>query len=195
MVFKRRIAVFCGSALGLHEDYAVASERLGELIGRQGRTLVFGGCLDGLMAKVALAAHKEGAQICCEFVRGLYQAKDHLPGTVEKVYDHVRERKHGLLADSDACIALPGGMGTLDEFSEVFAAVQLGEIQHPVGFLNVCAVQQHEPAEVAGSFGGVDRTVETFLDQKWKISGVIHMRMGQEHKIQQIGRASCRERV
>ena len=137
MGFCKNVAVFCGSALGANPAYAVAARRLGELIGDQGRSLVFGGCLDGLMAEVANAAVSHGAQVYSEFVRDQYENSDHLSGATETVHANVRERKHGLIARSDACIMLPGGFGTLDEFTDVCAATQLGEVKCALGILNI----------------------------------------------------------
>lgn len=136
MAFCKNIAVFCGSALGADPAYAAAARRLGELLGDQGRALVFGGCMDGLMAEVANAARSHGAKVYSEFVRDLYQNSDHLPGATETIHDNVRERKYGLISRSDACIMLPGGFGTLDEFSDVCAATQLGEVKCAIGILN-----------------------------------------------------------
>ena len=137
MSFKKQIAVFCGSSAGVKSEYAAAARQLGSLLGQQGRTLVFGGCLDGLMGEVARSAYQSGAAIRAEYVMGLFTDQDHLPGAEETVHNSVRERKHGLLRASDACIMLPGGMGTLDEFTEVCAAKQLGELCCPVGILNI----------------------------------------------------------
>ncbi len=161
MGFHQRIAVFCGSSAGTRPEYAAAASALGALIGAQGRTLVFGGCLDGLMAAVAKSAAAHGAAISSEFVRGLYGASDRLPGAQEYIYDNVRERKRGLISHCDACVALPGGFGTLDELTDVFAASQLGEIARPVGLLNV-----------AGYYDGLLRFFDTmraegFLAPEW----------------------------
>ncbi len=136
MSFHKRIAVFCGSSAGAKPEYAAAAERLGELIGDQGRTLVFGGCLDGLMAILAASARKHGAAVCSEFVRSLYRESDHLPEARETFHENVRERKHGLIEQCDACIMMPGGMGTLDEFTDVCAAMQIGETKRVLGILN-----------------------------------------------------------
>lgn len=136
MGFCKNIAVFCGSAEGVNPAYAMAARRLGELIGRQRRSLVFGGCLDGLMALVAEAARENGAPVYSEFIRSLYQDKDHLPEAHESFHENVFDRKRGLIERSDACIMLPGGFGTLDEFTEVCAAIQIGEASCRVGILN-----------------------------------------------------------
>ena len=161
MGFCRNIAVFCGSSLGAKPEYAEAARELGALLGRQGRGLVFGGCLDGLMAEVAHAAQENGAKVYSEFIRGLYQDKDHLPGAHEAFYDNVADRKRGLLSRADACIMLPGGFGTLDEFTDVCAAVQLGELRRPLGILNTAGY--YDPLLTYFS----QMRKEGFLAQEW----------------------------
>ncbi len=136
MSFCKNIAVFCGSSVGAKAEYSAAARELGRLIGIQGRGLVFGGCLDGLMALVAASASENGAPVFSEFIRGLYRDTDHLPRAHETFHKNVSDRKRGLMSRSDACIMLPGGFGTLDEFTDVCAAVQLGEVSCPIGILN-----------------------------------------------------------
>ena len=161
MGFCRNIAVFCGSSVGTKPEYVQAAEQLGALLGDQGRGLVFGGCLDGLMAVVARTALAHGAPIQSEFVRGLYRDSDFLAEARPSFYQNVRERKHGLIAHSDACVMMPGGMGTLDEFSEVCASVQLGETDRPIGILNTAGYYDHFL-----EFLAVMRT-EGFLSPQW----------------------------
>ena len=134
----QRIAVFCGSASGSRPEYLQAARRLGALMGQQKRTLVFGGCQDGLMAELSRAVLSAGGRVESEFIRGLYRDSDHLPAAEEHLWDTLEERTLALIRRSEACIALPGGMGTLDELTEVFARMQLGMPRRPVGLLNVC---------------------------------------------------------
>ena len=143
MSFKRSITVFCGSSFGRSPAYHDAAYELGRLIGRQGRTLVFGGCLDGLMEVVARSASDAGAQIKSVFIRDLYQEKDHLPGATEYILPDVAARKAQLIRLADACVALPGGMGTLDELSSVAAMRQLGETSCPIGLIDTDGYYEH----------------------------------------------------
>ena len=161
MGFCKNIAVFCGSSLGADPEYVRAAKQLGALIGRQGRALVFGGCLDGLMAELAWAARNNGATVYSEFVRCLYDASPRLPDSVETLHDNVSDRKRGLIARSDACIMFPGGMGTLDEFTDVCAAVQLGEAARPIGILNIAGY--YDP--LLDFFANMRK--EGFLAPKW----------------------------
>ena len=161
MSFCKNIAVFCGSSVGTDPKYAKAAKELGTLIGHQGRALVFGGCLDGLMAELAWAARNSGASVYSEFIRDQYDASPRLPDSVETLHDNVGDRKRGLIARSDACIMLPGGMGTLDEFSDVCAAVQLGEASCKVGILNIAGYYD----SLLAFFAGMRK--EGFLAPKW----------------------------
>ena len=157
----RKIAVFCGSSLGSRPDYAQAARKLGALLGQSGRTLVFGGCADGLMKEVSQAALAAGGKVESEFIQDLFRESDHIPGAEEHIYPTLEERKLGLIAHSDACIALPGGMGTLDELSEVFARMQLGMKKRPLGLLNTCGYYDGLQAFIS------HMAAEGFLTKEW----------------------------
>ena len=157
----QRIAVFCGSAPGADPAYAQAARRLGQLMGEQGRTLVFGGCANGLMREISRAVLEAGGRVESDFIRALYRPSDHLPGAVERLHDTLEERKVSLIAHSDACAVLPGGMGTLDEVSEVCVRMQLGLARRPVALLNTL-----------GYYDGLDAfrqrmAKEGFLSPEW----------------------------
>ena len=156
-----KIAVFCGSFPGRRPEYAQAARELGRLMGASGRTLVFGGCADGLMREVSRAVLEAGGQVESEFIRGLYRESDHIDGALEHIYDTLEERKAGLIGHSGGCIALPGGMGTLDEFTEVFARIQLGMPRRPLGLLNTCGYYDGLAAFIA------HMREEGFLAPEW----------------------------
>ena len=174
----RKIAVFCGSSAGKRPEYAQAARRLGELLGKSGRTLVFGGCLDGLMREVSLAALENGGRIESEFLRGLYRESDHLPGAAEHIYDTLEERKAGLIGHSEACIALPGGMGTLDEFSELFARIQLGMPRRPLGLLSTLGY--YDPLEAMLR----KMRAEGFLSPEW--DGLVTIKSSPEELLEEM---------
>lgn len=122
------VCVFCSSAHGLAAPYRTAAERLGELIGRRGHTLVFGGYDDGLMGTAAHAARDAGARVV-----GVLPCRDgELPGREAFPCDELVEatgladRKARMERLSDAFVALPGSYGTLDELYDVLAAEKLG---------------------------------------------------------------------
>ena len=157
----QKIAVFCGSAMGNRPEYARDARNLGRLIGASGRTLVFGGCADGLMKELSQAALAAGGRIESEFIRTLFRDSDHLDGAEEHFYASLEERKKGLIEHSQACIALPGGMGTLDEWSEVCARVQLGLPRRPIGLLNTLGYYDALSAFIA------HMRAEGFLSPDW----------------------------
>ena len=134
---RKRITVFCGSADDCPAAYLEAAEELGRLIAKQGRELVYGSGMVGLMGRVAKGAIEEGG-----FVVGInvecYRDFPPYPGTGELLMAKtISERKTLLMERGDAYIALPGGVGTLDELMEVWAVAQAGLMDKPMGLLNV----------------------------------------------------------
>ncbi len=134
---RKSITVFAGSADNCPEIYKQAAEQLGCLIARQGRVLVYGSGSCGLMGCVAKGAKAENGFIVGINVRR-FEAYLPLPGTDELLMlDTLPERKAALIDRGEACVALPGGVGTLDELMDVYALVQAGIMEKPVGLLNV----------------------------------------------------------
>lgn len=123
---KPSICVFCGSAHGARPEYREAAARLGELMGEQGFSLVFGGGNVGLMGELARAAHQAGAPILGVLPSFLRHLEQPLKSAEELiVVPDMQQRKAIMLARSDAFIALPGGLGTFDEIFEVLSTAQL----------------------------------------------------------------------
>ncbi len=135
---RKSITVFAGSADHCPDIYKQAAEQLGRLIARQGRMLVYGSGCCGLMGCVARGAKAENGFIVGINVR---RFSEHLPlpGTDELIMlDTLPDRKAALIDRGEACVALPGGVGTLDELMDVYALVQAGIIEKkPVALLNV----------------------------------------------------------
>ena len=134
---RKNITVFCGAADDCPAIYLDTAEELGRLIARQGRTLVYGSGMVGLMGRVAKGAIEEGG-----FVVGInvecYRDFPPYPGTGELLMANtISERKSLLMERGDAYIALPGGVGTLDELMEVWAVAQAGLMDKPMAVLNV----------------------------------------------------------
>lgn len=132
------IAVFCGSNFGGHEAYAEGARALGQELARRQIRLVYGGTHKGLMGVLADAVLAGGG-----FAHGVITerlaGKGHThPGlsAVETAAD-MRARKRRMADLADAFIALPGGIGTLEEFMEVWTLNQLGEFSKPAGLLDV----------------------------------------------------------
>src|SRR5262245_4943907 len=133
------ICVFCGSSRGSRPDYAAAAAQLGELLARRGIRLVYGAGNIGLMGVVADAALAAGGQVVGVIPRMLVEKELAHRGLSElRIVGTMHERKAQMADLSDAFIALPGGLGTLEELCEVLTWAQLGIHAKPVGCLNVC---------------------------------------------------------
>ncbi|MEK7667491.1 MAG: TIGR00730 family Rossman fold protein [Gemmatimonadota bacterium] len=134
----RRIAVYCGSNTGVRAAYSEAAARLGRVLGERGLGLVFGGGSVGLMGVVADAALAAGAPVIGVIPRALVARELGHKGLTElRVVETMHERKAVMAELADAFIALPGGLGTLDELFEAMTWAQLGLHQKPIGLLEV----------------------------------------------------------
>ncbi|WP_269581383.1 TIGR00730 family Rossman fold protein [Roseibium sp. Sym1] len=134
----KAICVFCGSSFGTRETYAEAAKETGRTIAEQGYTLVYGGAKVGLMGTVADAALQAGGKVIGVLPRALEDKEIGHEGLTElHLVGSMHERKARMADLSDAFIALPGGVGTLEEIFEVWTWGQLGYHQKPCGFLNI----------------------------------------------------------
>ena len=134
---KQHIAVFCGSKSGKNPLYEETARKTGEIIGLQCRSLLFGGCDLGLMKTVSHAAYQNGAKVYSFRIRGLTDAYAPEIITADETLENVQQRKRRLIEAADVCIALPGGLGTLDEMGDVYSMTQLGDLRRPLGILNI----------------------------------------------------------
>ena len=134
----KRICVFCGSSPGARPEYEYAAKQLGYTLARKGLGLVYGGARVGLMGKIAQAVLEKGGEVIGVIPKGLVEREVAFTGLVDlRVVDSMHERK-ALMADlSDGFIALPGGLGTIEEFFEVITWAQLGIHPKPCGLLNI----------------------------------------------------------
>jgi len=127
-----RVCVFCGSSDGADPAYGRAAVAVGAAIARRGWTLVYGGAQVGLMGMVADAALEWGGEVVGVIPHGLFRDEVAHTGLTELVeVDGMLERKALMAERSDAFVALPGGMGTLDELFEMLTWSQLGLHPHP----------------------------------------------------------------
>ncbi len=133
----RRICVFCGASPGNEPRYLAAAHDVGEGLARRGIGVVYGGGRVGLMGAVAGAALAAGGEVIGVIPQGLVDRELAHPELTElHVVDTLHERK-ALMADlSDAFIALPGGLGTLEELAEVVSWAQLELHAKPIGLLD-----------------------------------------------------------
>lgn len=134
----RRVCVFCGSNTGSDPAYVEAAQALGQLFARKGIALVYGGGSVGLMGVLADAVLAAGGEAIGVIPQALWAREvGHRGLTDLRIVETMHERK-AMMADlADAFIALPGGLGTLEEIFEVWTWAQLGLHQKPLGFLDV----------------------------------------------------------
>jgi uncharacterized protein (TIGR00730 family) len=134
----RRVCVFCGSSSGAHSDYAKAARDAGTLLAKESIGLVYGGARVGLMGEVADAALRAGGEVIGVIPEHL-EARElaHTGLSDLRVVKSMHERKAVMADLADAFVALPGGLGTLEEFFEVATWSQLGIHAKPTGLLNV----------------------------------------------------------
>lgn len=127
------VCVYCGSSFGSDPAHEAAATRLGQMIADQGLRLVYGGGSIGLMGTVARAVLDNGGGVTGVIPRFL-QDREVMLDTVEDlvITDNMHERKQIMFQKSDAFIALPGGIGTLEEAVEMMTWAQLGQHRKPV---------------------------------------------------------------
>lgn len=133
-----RVAVFCGSNIGFSDAYAQAARQLGEQIAARGLTLVYGGTHKGLMGIMADAVLQAGGQATGIINRRLHERGHLHPGlSSHEIVPDMRARKARMAELADAFIAMPGGLGTLEELFEAATLTQLGDHTKACGVLNV----------------------------------------------------------
>jgi uncharacterized protein (TIGR00730 family) len=134
----RRICVFCGSSPGTNPAYLEAARATGRTLAGRGIGLVYGGGGVGLMKAVADAALAAGGEVVGVIPRALQLRELAHPGlTALHVVGSMHERKAKMAELADGFIALPGGMGTLEELAEILTWAQLGLHGRPCGLLDV----------------------------------------------------------
>jgi uncharacterized protein (TIGR00730 family) len=138
VVALRAVCVFCGSSAPADQRYRDAAHAVGALLARRNITLVYGGGSTGLMGEVADAALGEGGRVVGVIPVGLFAREENHTGLTElHEVGSMHERKQLMYDQSDAFIALPGGLGTLDELAEVATWSHLGLHSKPVVLLDV----------------------------------------------------------
>jgi uncharacterized protein (TIGR00730 family) len=132
------LCVYCGSRTGEQPAFAYAAGEVGRWIGSHGGQLVYGGGKNGLMGIVAQATLEAGGTVVGIIPKGLVEREWSNPDCTElHVVDTMHERKAMMAERADAFIALPGGIGTFEEFFEIWTLKQLGYLDKPVGLLNL----------------------------------------------------------
>jgi uncharacterized protein (TIGR00730 family) len=131
-----RITVFAGSSRRSAAPYTAVAEALGAEIARRGHELVYGGGRTGLMGALADAALAAGGRVHGVILRRFIEEDVHHLGVEMFEVDDMRARKAGLDERADAFVALPGGLGTLEELAEVLSFRKLALHHRPVVLLN-----------------------------------------------------------
>ena len=131
------ICVYCGSRPGTQPEFADLAREVGAWIGRHGGQLVYGGGSNGLMGILANATLAAGGRVIGVIPKALVEKEWAHKGCTElHVVETMHDRKRIMAERADVFLALPGGIGTLEEFFEVWTWRQLGYHNKPVGLLN-----------------------------------------------------------
>lgn len=152
-----RLAIFCGSNPGARPEYVEAARSLGSLLCKRGIGVVYGGSSVGLMAALADTMLENGGDIIGVIPRMLVErevANNALSDL--RIVESMHERKAMMAELADGFMALPGGIGTLEEFFEIWTWAQLGMHDKPCGLLNV-----------AGYFDGLLEFLDRAVTEKF----------------------------
>lgn len=151
----KRVCVYCGSGKGDCSDYTDFARILGKTLADEAIGVVYGGGKTGMMGALAEAVLQSGGQVIGVIPKDLYDRGLGLTKVTElRVVPSMHDRK-ALMADlADAFIAMPGGLGTVEEFFEILTWSQLGLHNKPCGLLNV-----------AGYFDHLTRLIDHMVEQ------------------------------
>lgn len=134
----RSVCVYCGSSVGRRAEYVDLARELGDLLGSRGIRLVYGGAQVGVMGALADAALEAGGEVIGIIPEGLRRKEIAHEGVTDlRVVASMHERKAMMVEEAEAFVALPGGIGTLEELFEVLTWAQLGLHRKPLGILDV----------------------------------------------------------
>ncbi len=173
------LCVYCGSRPGQDAAFADAARQVGTWIGEHGGQLVYVGGHNGLMGVVADAALDAGARVIGVIPQALVEKEWAHTGCTElHVVDTMHERKRIMAEHADAFLSLPGGIGTLEEFFEVWTWRQLGYHAKPVGLLNLNGYYDNLLAFLATS-------VKSGFMSDWQM-GLISVASDTEQLLQQL---------
>lgn len=161
------ICVYCGSRPGTQAAHAQTARAVGRWIGERGGQLVYGGGRSGLMGQVADAALAAGARVVGVIPQSLVDREHAHRGCTElHVVQTMHERKRLMAERADAFLALPGGIGTMEEFFEAWTWRQLGYHDKPLGLLNVAGYYD-------GLLGFLQTSVASGFMGEWQM-GLLH---------------------
>jgi uncharacterized protein (TIGR00730 family) len=150
---RLRITVFAGSSRRASEPFLAVARELGSAIARRGHDLVYGGGRTGLMGALADAALASGGRVHGVILRRFIEEDVHHLGVEMFEVDDMRARKAGLDERADAFVALPGGLGTLEELAEILSFRKLALHHRPVVLLNAAGFYDPLLAWLEGAIG------------------------------------------
>ena len=134
----RRLAIFCGSNPGARPEYKAVTRSFGNALCERGIEVVYGGSSVGLMAVLADTMLEAGGGITGVILRMLVDREVANTALSDlRIVESMHERKSLMAELADGFVALPGGIGTLEEFFEIWTWAQLGMHEKPCGLLNV----------------------------------------------------------
>jgi len=137
MAKVKSVAVYCGHQFGTDPAFERDAREMGELLARNKIRMVFGGGNVGLMGAVANAAVENGGEVIGISTRHVCERQEPLHKSVKvEIVDGVNDRKQKMFYLSDAFIIMPGGIGTLNELTDILTMQQIGESKKHVYFLN-----------------------------------------------------------
>lgn len=153
----KSVCVYCGSSSGTDPAFAAAARTVGRLLAGSGRTLVYGGGRVGLMGALADAALAAGGRVIGVIPRAMVDRELAHQGLTElRVVGSMHERKALMAELADGFLALPGGLGTLEELFEAWTWAQLGIHAKPFGLL-----------DVSGLFGPLLGFLDRLVEQRF----------------------------
>lgn len=134
----KTVCVYCGSGFGGNPAFREAAERLGTALAQAGIGLVYGGGDVGLMGTVARAVMQGGGHVT-GIIPDFLQAREHMLEDIQEtiVVGDMHTRKRLMFERSDAFVALPGGIGTLEELVEQLTWAQLGQHRKPIVLVSI----------------------------------------------------------
>lgn len=153
----RKLAVFCGSSPGARPSYLEGARAFGKLLAERGIGVVYGGSNVGLMAAIANEVTDNLGEVIGVIPHALVQREVANTSLADlRIVGSMHERKALMVELCDGFVALPGGIGTLEEFFEVWTWAQLGMHDKPCGLLNI-----------AGYFDPLLAFVDRAVDEKF----------------------------
>ena len=138
MAYKlNSLAVYCGHQFGTNPQFERDAARIGELLARNKIRMIFGGGNVGLMGATASSAIRNGGVVLGVTTHNVVAKQEPAHTEIQvEIVDGVNERKQRMYELSDGFIILPGGIGTLNEFTDILTMQQIGESKKPIFFMN-----------------------------------------------------------